>query len=216
MKLTKLLAMMLFVASPLSAAQTLTFNFDTVTESNVDAPSGSGPWATAKFTNLGLNQVEFLLTLNLVGDEFVSDFSFNLNPALDVTDLDFTDVATVGQFILPSITRVTNGVNEGQGTRFDFGFDFTTSNSSGGSRRFNETDSLSYIMTYTGSGTFNSSSFNYIDATNKRKAIAHIQSIGECDTSAWISPRNSNTIPEPRAALMLGAFGFITLLRRRK
>lgn len=214
MKLTKLFVMLCFLAAPLSAAQTLSYNLDAVTEVNVDAPTGTAPWATVAFNDLGLNQVEFLLTLDLTGDEFMSGFSFNLDPALSVNSLTFSNTATVGAFTLPSITRSTNGVNEGQGMKFDFGVDFSTSNASSGSRRFNNTDSLRYVMSYTGSGTFNSQSFKYLDATGTNYVIAHVQGIGECDTSAWIT--GTPSIPEPQPAMLLGAFGIIALLRRRK
>lgn len=213
MKLTKLFVMLCFLAAPLSAAQTLSYNLDTVTELNVDAPSGVAPWATVAFNDLGLNQVEFLLTVDLTGDEFMSAFSFNLDPALNQSSLTFSNSITVGQFSLPSITKSKNGVNEGQGTQFDFGFDFSTSNASSGSRRFNNTDSLRYVMTYTGSGVFSSQSFNYLDASGKNGVIAHVQGIGECDTSAWIT---GESIPEPQPAMLLGAFGIIALLHRRK
>lgn len=216
MKLITLLAMTCFCVAPLTAAQTVSYNFDTVTELNVDSPSGSAPWATAAFTDLGLNQVEMLITLDLTNLEFISSMSFNLDPSLNSKSLRFSNPITVGQFSLPSIDRYTNGVGAGQGTRFDFGFDFSTSNSGGGSRRFNGTDSLRYLLTYSGTGTFNSASFNFPDATGRNTVMAHVQNIGECGTSAWITNGSSPTIPEPSVALLLGAFGFIILLRRRK
>lgn len=216
MKLTKLFAMMFFVATPLSAAQTLSFNLDTVTESNVVSPEGNAPWVTTTMNDLGLNQVELLITLNLIGDEFMSNLSLNINPALLVNDITFSGVSTVGQFSLPTITQSTNGVNGGQATRFDLGFDFSTSNASNGSRRFNNTDTLRYVMTYSGAGSFTSQSLNYFDDTDTNTVIAHIQGIG-CDaTSAWITGGPPENIPEPRAAMLLGSFGLITLLRRRK
>lgn len=200
-------------ASPLSAAQTLSFKLNTVAGVNVTPPAGDAPWATVTFTDHGPNQVGLLLTLDLTGNEFMSRFSFNLDPSMAANSLVFSDVSTVGAFTLPAITLSNDTVKAGQGTRFDVGFDFNVSNSSNGSRRFNETDSLYFIMTYDGSDLFNANSFNYLDATSKNNVIGHIQGIGYDDTSAWLT---NTSIPEPQPALLIGVFGLITLLRRRK
>lgn len=199
-------------------AQSFTLQLDTVTELNVAPPSRNSPWLSATFSDLGVNRVRLEITADLFQDEFISMFALNVDPTLNLNSLTFSNVGTEGSFLLPTISKSVNGINGGQGTRFDVGFEFSTSNSSGGSRRFNGDDSVTYNIFYSGVGSFDSVSFDFLDKTSTNYTIAHVQSIGRKDTSAWITTPTEPcipTIPEP-SALLLSALGTLTLLRRRK
>lgn len=212
MKLTTLLLSSVLLASTAFGATTLTFSFDSVTEVGVLAPSGTAPWATATFTQLTPTAVSMVLSSNLSGSEFFSKFAFNLNPTLDLSHLTVVNTSSSGSFALPSVTLGVNSQGGGQGTRFDIAFNFNTSNSGGGVKRFNFNDSVAYTFTYNGSGDFTLDSFNVLDASGQQYVIAHAQGLCSSSASAWIS---NTTVPEPKAAL-LGALGLITLLRRRR
>lgn len=212
MKLLTLSALLLF--SPVAlGAQTLTFSID-VTSLGVDPPSSPPPWATAEFTSLAPNAVEFTFASNLEASEFISEFNFNLDPSLDSTSLVFTPLhAFLGSsgFVLPAIDISEDAIFGGQGSRFDIGLSFETSNAGGGSRRFSGTDSVTYSIHYNGTGEFNAYSFNFGDSVNGVYAQTHVQGIGEDLTSAWATP----SIPEPSSAL-LGLFGFTFIFRKRR
>jgi hypothetical protein len=202
-----------FLALTSIHAQSFTYQLNTITELNVSPPSGNSPWLSAAFTDVGVNHVRLELTANMIDDEFISMFGLNVDPGININSLTFSNVDTEGTFSLPTISKSMDRISGGQGTRFDVGFDFSTSNSSGGSRRFNQNDSVTYDILYSGSGTFNSDSFDFLDKTGSRYTIAHVQSIGECNTSAWIT---TPTVPEPSSAALLGLVGTLVLCRRRK
>lgn len=197
------------------ATQTLRYDFDYIVGIGVVPPTTNSfvaePWAYATFTNSTLNQVKINITSNLVGDEFISSVSFNIDPILKLEKLIFTNTSTQGQFSIPQITADMNKINAGAGTRLDLEFIFNKR--ANDSNRFDLSDSISYIIDYTGNELMTCESFNFIDNTNKYNAIAHVQSIGTENTSAWIG---NSQIPEPHSAIMFGSLSLLTLLRRRK
>lgn len=208
-KLTTLLAsaaLFLTAACRCESATTLTLNYNTVTEVGVVSPVGVAPWLTATFASVDANTVTLTLNANLTGSEFVSKVGFNLG-GVSFNDLVFTPTTLNGSYTTPTLIQDFNG---GNGTAFAFGLTFVQGPPSA---RFNADDSLLYTISYTGPGTFNPEIFNVLDESNSVISIAHVQSIGTEATSAWISP--GAVIPEPSAAL-LGAVGFIALLRRRR
>jgi len=209
-KLTTLLAsaaLFLTAACRCEAATTLTLNYNTVTEVGVASPVGVAPWLTATFTSVDSNTVTLKIDAKLSGSEFISKIGFNTVSGVSFSNLSFTATTSGGSFTTPSVISDFNG---GQGTNFTFGLNFTQGPPSA---RFNGNDSITYTIDYSGPGTFNPEIFNVLDEKRGLVSIAHVQSIGTQSSSAWISP--GAVIPEPSAAL-LGAVGFIALLRRRR
>lgn len=208
MKLTKLLLAItaLAVASCCESAKGATTSYQLNTITSGATPLTPAPWATFTFTDVGLNQVKLDITSSLTNGEFFSKMALNVNPGLTVTDsnLVFAFLSQTGSFDLPTINIDYDNVNVGAGGgSYDISMDFETSSANGGSRRFNESDNVSYLMTYTGQGTFNSNLFA------PDTASAHIQAIG--NDSAW----TVTSIPEPSATL-LGGLGVLALLRRKR
>src|SRR6266481_855639 len=75
--------------SPRVGASSITYDFDH-TFSGV-SPAGPTPWLTAVFSDSGANSVQLTLAApGLTGSEFVKQWYFNLNPALNASQLNFT------------------------------------------------------------------------------------------------------------------------------
>ena len=88
----------------------LTISLDAVMDASETPPQGVSPWLTLTFTDLGTNSVraDFTAT-DLTGSEFVSEWFFNFDPALDPTLLTFTPITPVtGAFTLPTIFTGTD------------------------------------------------------------------------------------------------------------
>lgn len=214
MKLNQILLALFASATLASAATTLTYNFNTTLGVGVQSPSGSAPWLTASFTDVKPNQVLLVIQNNLLEDEFVSKLMFNLDGNLfSNSDFTFSSTSTSGSFDLPTVITNIDSINGGVGSTFDVSLDFSTSNAGGGSKRFNQVDSVTYLITYSGAAPFSANTFDAIDKSSQVNTTAHVLSIGTDNTSAWVIP--TTQIPEPAAAL-LGAFGFLALLRRRR
>lgn len=216
MKTLKLITLIgTIFTSQAMAAQTLRYDFDYIVGIGVVSPTTNSfvaePWVYATFTNSTLNQVKINITSNLVDDEFISIVAFNIDPILKLDKLVFTNTSTHGQFLLPQITVDMNKINAGAGTRLDLEFIFNKG--ANGSNRFDLSDSASYVIDYTGNELMTCESFNFIDNTEKYNAIAHVQSIGTENTSAWIG---NSQIPEPQSAILFGSLSLLTLLIRRK
>lgn len=210
----KLKILALILSAPLAySATTLTYEFSDVQVSSVQPPTGAAPWITTTFTSVDVNKVEITINGNLTPPEYLTKLAFNLDgDAFDVGKFAVTPVSLSGQFDQPTISLGINSFNGGNGATFDFAFEFSTSNAQGGAKRFNQTDSLSYLITYFGAEPFTADSFDSFDTSGRFKAVAHVQSIGSGNTSAWIVP---SQIPEASSAL-LGGLGILTLLRRRR
>jgi hypothetical protein len=182
-------------------AQTLVFNFDTL-PNDAHPPANTPPWLVASFTDLGSNSVLFNLESNLYGSEFLSKLGLGFDVLLDSSQLTFSNVSTVGNFIVPTLGY---DFSAGLGNKFDLVLNFRIAPPKS---RFNGNDKLSFIFNYSGDEEFTSAAFNQ---RSPFVAMAHIQGICEED-SAWVTP---SVIPEAQSA-MLGLLGSLLLLKRRK
>lgn len=212
MKLNRILLALLASATLATAATTLTYNFNTTLGVGVQSPTSTAPWISTSFTDVNPNQVMLVIHSNLNASEYLSKLAFNLDgDSFAPNNFVFTSISTSGYFDLPLVTVDLNSINCGNGSVCDLSFDFSSSNAQSGAKRFNQVDHVSYMINYFGLTPFSAASFDALDKSGQFKAIAHVQSIGTGNTSAWITPQ----IPEPSAAL-LGVFGLITLLRRKR
>lgn len=199
---------MLAPASVNAALVQVTYDY-AVEYSGATPPAGAQPWLRATFDDEGsAGSVKMKLeTLNLVGTEFVRTWAFNLDPALDVTQLSFSAPTKVGSFTDPSVSLVSNGVNVAGGANMDIGLSFAAGG--GASARFTAGDAVEY--TITGIPTLTANSFNFLSSGNAALlTAAHVQGIGPTgDDSGWV------TVPEPAAGLS-ALIALPALLRRRR
>jgi hypothetical protein len=202
-----------------SHAATVSYSFDTIFSDNPVAPAAAAPWLLMSTTDTGTPK-EVSLTfsaINLTDPEYVR--YINADPSLDLTLLTFSLTSTTGSFTAPSIGKAHNGHIADSGGLYDIHLAFSNSNSGGGIERFTDNDSLTYTVSYSGAGAFDSSSFSFIGTPNEQTlygpyySAARILSTG-VDTlgGAWVAP-----VPEPSATLYsLMALGLTLGLRRKR
>lgn len=170
------------------------------------APDGPGPYLRATFEDVP-GGVELTMASLLIGStEFVDEWYFNLDPALDPALLSIAYSAGG-----PSAGSVMQAVDafkaDGDGL-YDFRFDFANAPPSS---RFNGSDSVTYLIT--SSESISSASFNYLSAPDGGNGpfvtAAHVLGTGDGGNSGWI------TVPEPATAGLL-AIGLVLLGARRR
>lgn len=171
-------------------------------------PVGVSPWLRATFDDSGgSGSVMMTLTaLNLTGNEFVNDWFFNLDPALDPTSLSFAIQSTTGTFADPVVLKGVNAFNAGGNTLFDILVDFDNAPPAD---RFGAGESITFLAT--GIPTLNANSFSFLSVPGGQGpfiSAAHVQAIGQNDGSGWVAH-----VPEPAALGLLAVVGI--LLTRR-
>jgi hypothetical protein len=173
-------------------------------------PGGPQPWLRAVFNdNGGTGSVTLTLTaLNLVGSEFVNDWYFNLDPALNPTSLNFAVQNTTGTFATPTVLKGTNAFNAAGNTDFDIQVDFDNAPPA---NRFGAGESIQFLIT--GITTLTANSFNFVSTAGGHGPFvnaAHVQGIGpNAEGSGWV------TVPEP-TALGATALAAAAMLGRRR
>jgi len=183
------------------------------------APSGPAPWASLTFTDVGPNQV--LLTLSgsgLVDPEFISQFSFDYNPAKLLSDLSFSLQNGVP---FASVSADPDSEKAGPIHTFDVSLDYATSNKG---NRFGA-DAITEILISAPAGDHLSAlDFDFSTPFNNLPsfAAAHVQGIPGGD-SCWIEGTGAtvlrgSSVPEPASMLLmsLGVAGLGLGRRLRK
>jgi len=175
------------------------------------APSLPPPWLTATLDDGGTpgSVALTLANTNLAGEEFVSEWSFNLDPALDVTALLFSAPAKTGLMDDPTIGLSADAYKGAGDGYFDILIDFATSNND--NNRFGAGESVDF--TITGIPTLTAASFDFLSTFPLEKktslpTAAHIQAIGS--ESGWVST------PEPSSLVLLSVMAVFTARRRRR
>lgn len=200
-----------------------TADFTIVMDNNYNgtAPSGSPPWGTATFTDVGAGQVRLTMT-NLLqsSSEFIPDsWFFNFDPARNAsTDLTFTFQS--GQAAQSISTGINNSEPPGQGGDFDIAFTFETSNNA---NRFTSGETSVYLIT--GSG-ITAASFNTLsqNENNAFVSVFKVQGIppngGSGEVAGTVGqPPPPPVVPAPPSVILAGigvlGFGGLARLRRR-
>jgi hypothetical protein len=182
--------------------------------SGATPPAGSTPWLTAVFDDEntpGTVKMKLEAT-NLVADEFVSVWMFNLDPTLDPTLLSFSEVSRVGTFADPTITTGVDAFMADGDGKFDIRVQFSVAG--GGAVRFGPGESIIYQIS--GIAGLSAASFDYLSAPagghGPFPMAAHVQGIGEGgEDSGWVTGDPGILIPEP-GSMVLWAMGLVGLL----
>lgn len=181
-----------------SQAATLTFDFNNIVTSS-GTPAGSAPWASAVFSDVGVDTVNMTLT-NMASDpdEFLARLRLNVHAS----------VAAVGASVLADPNGAFNAFSfltdsfTDAGSDYDIDLDFKTSMGN----RLLTGDFIT--VQFTGSG-LDAMDFNSLSSRGEPQlALLHLQGI-DGGGSAKLSP-----VPEPATALL--AIALAPLLRRRK
>ncbi len=199
MAIMVLASVLLLLFNPVSSnADSLTLDIGAVIPGQTVIPGGTPPYLTAAFVSSTPGTVTLTLTApGLVGTEKVTEWDFNLNPALySFIPLTFTHVS--GTQAASSISQLANTPKADGDGYFDISFLFPTSGDT-----FNAGDSSVYTIT---GDSITASSFNYLSSSTKNSdtndgfpTVAHIQSIGATGAgSSWVS------VPEPGILILLG------------
>jgi hypothetical protein len=174
--------------------------------SGATPPSGAPPWLTASFSQYAPDVVELVMTAtNLVADEFVTEWFFNLNPKRDLTGLGFTHSGGMTATTAVSL----DGLPADGGGLYDIRFAFPNAPPSA---RFGAGDTSIYRIS--GDGLL-AGDFSFLSAPHGGHGTwvtaAHVQGIGlNAEDSGWVAAR----VPEPAvygefgAALAVILFGF--------
>ena len=208
-KRTIVVCMLLALSSVASGA---VVSYDLSVEfSGATPPVGEAPWLNATFDDEGSSGsvVLTLTTPNLTGMEFVSNWMFNLDAALDPTALDFSSPTKTGSFDAPAISTSVDAFKADGAGYFDIKMDFSTGG--GLDARFGVGDAVEY--TITGIDSLTAGSFNFLCTPADHgpfPTAAHVQSIGDNEDSGW------TTVPEPATLSLLAIGGVLLLIRRRK
>ncbi|RJR16537.1 MAG: hypothetical protein C4581_09955 [Nitrospiraceae bacterium] len=203
------------MAGQLQAAYTLNFALD-MEYSGGTAPSGTTPWITATFIDIGTNQVQLSMTANnLTGNENIKEWYFNFDDSLDLGALSISAVNTSAVDSVVITKDMNNLKADGDG-KYDFMFAFSTSGN-----QFTSGETVVYNLS-TGSG--DASSFNFLSSPagghGPFYSAAHIQNTGDGTQSGWIANETSTLVPEPISSTLfiVGAatLGFRRLRNIRK
>ena len=227
MRLTMLPAIcaaVLVNAMPAAAyAATLTFDLNVEFSGATEPESATLPWLTAVFDDSfgGASTVRLSMTTsNLTDAEWVDEWLFNFDPALDPNDLSFALFNDGGTGVVvgdASTTAILDAAFKADGDGFfDIKFDFPNAPPPD---RFTGDPAKTVIFDIThASLAIDVSSFDFLSAPGggqgSFKSAAHIQSIGPSDEdSGWIGP---GTVPEPASLWLLGLVALAALRRSSK
>ena len=200
-----------------ATAATVTFNY---TESyGAAAPDGPAPYATATFTDTGVDEVTLTMTVaDTVGLADVTLMFFNLDPTMDATSLSFAYVSGDGP--TEANTNILTGEDAyraGSDGFYDIVFDFPPP-PGGQDNRFNAGEEV--IYTITGAG-LTAESFNYFatpgpseDNPGPYLSVARFQNTGpDGENSDFVG-----AVPVPAAVWLFGSglLGLVGIARRRR
>lgn len=195
-----------------ATAATVTFNY---TDSfGAVTPDGPAPYATATFTDTGVDEVTLTMTVaDTVGLADVTLMFFNLDPSMDATALSFTFVGGDGPEAVNILTGTDAFKADGDGL-YDILFDFPPPPGQQAGR-FNAGEEVVY--TITGSG-LTADDFNFFATPDGVQgpylSVARFQDTGPSqEGSDWVG-----AVPVPAAVWLFGSglLGLVGVARRKR
>ena len=212
-------AAMVGIAQP-SAAASITINMTTEFSGGA-SPQGTSPYMIATFEDIGAGLVQLTMdATNLVGTEFISEWSFNFDPSLDATDLDIDHVSGIEAV---SVDQGNNGFQADGGGKYDIQFNFDIAPPGD---RFGPNAVVTSVYTFDLAG-ITAESFNFISAPGGGNpnylSAAHIQGIAVSPGSGWLGgvlddggeDEETPVVPEPASLILMGT-GLLIVCRRFK
>ena len=204
-----LLAITLCVCSVPASATLVSFDMAVIFE-GPGVPTNPPPWVIATFDDGGTTgTVDLTISApGLYGNpEKVAAVYFNLNPALDPTQLMFSAPIKTGSFEDPVISLGVDAFQANGDGLYDILIDFNNGNQQDA---FNGSETVQYTITL---ASLTANSFDFPSTpdggTGEHKTAAHLLSLGAAEESAWV------TIPEPATVCLL-ALGGLLLRRKHK
>jgi hypothetical protein len=194
-----------------STATSITYNFDHTLSGF--APQGPTPWLTATFADSGAGSVNLTLSAaGLIGTESVSQWYFNLSPALDPAGLTFTRTASAGSFANPAVSVGSDAFKPDHDGKYDIQVNFGEGEDN--STRFGGGDSVTFSITGIPQLRATDFLFGNTPAAGHGEILtaAYIQTVGQAiviDTPPGPVPDSSLTL------LLLGFAGIPLELCRR-
>jgi len=184
---------------------------------NGSTPNGDAPWARATFKDV-TGGVQLTMENLMDGtNQFITQWAFNIadEGLLPNLEFDFQEYALFGEpeFSYAANNYATQGTGKG---KFDFGFEFPTSNGQavGIGRFLPDTTFVYMIYPKEGSGVSVSSSLFNARNENGLLTSAHIQGISGGGKSG------AATVPEPSTLVLWSILGLTgigtTIVRRRR
>lgn len=217
--------MVLFLASKQHVEAAFSVSLD-VTYSGT-GPANAAP-IRATFTDVVGGVQLKLEDIGLTSTEFVSQWYLNLNPTLNVSQLTIAYQSGVTTNGAP--LKDTNNLKADGDGYYDIRIDFETSTSS--ANRFDSGSTSIFLLTYTGTGTFNADSFAHKSVNQQGQfysgsfySAAHVQGITG-GLSGWQVANKTNVVagtnavPAPPSAIAtisgLAIFGLVGFARLRR
>lgn len=222
------LMLLLSLAATNLSATVITFPLS-IEYSGGTPPAGSLPWLTATFDDEGTpGDVKLKLTAtNLTGTEFVTKWTFNLNPTISPANITFSAPAKTGSFANPTISKTVNAFSAGPDGNYDIEFSFATSNAGGGTQRFGVGEAAEYTITGLGTAAGLIASDFAFKSQNGNQGVggpfysaAHVQGIGAGgNDSGWVTIQPGfdpfgNPVPEPTTLALVALSMGCGIIRR--
>jgi hypothetical protein len=193
-------------------AASVTYDFN-VEFSGGQAPAGPAPWIVATFTDTATpGQVQLTITTSgLTGNESISGLYFNINPALNPSQLVFTSLNGGSCTIAASSIQLGEDAFKADGDgKYDILLNYPTGS---GVSTFNRTVSSSYDITYSGAGALSAAAFYFLSTPmgghGPFYAAAHVQNTTGAGSggSGWVAPVPSVPLPAAVWLLLSGLTG---------
>jgi hypothetical protein len=200
-----------------AAAAPIVFDLD-VQFSNATMPGGPAPWLRATIDDTtvtaGFDVRMTFETIGLTGSEFVSDWYFNIAPAINPATFGWSGVNIAASSPIV-INHSTDCCNADGGGLYDLRFSFPTA---AGPGRFTGGETVVIDVNWAG-GTLTPGDFLYLatpqGGNGPFASAAHIQGIGAAASLSTFVGADITQAPEPGLLLMLGG-GLAALAARRR